>query len=152
MELVAPVLSFLGLGGGAGAGAGALTGEALAGIGAPAAVASGIGATLPAVASSSLAGELGTLGAGLGAANAGVNLIKNLASTGGPATTSAAPKPTATSTITGTPIAPGTSPSDFTNSQNAYWKQLLSGLGIPGDQIPTNIQQDIAKQASLIGG
>ena len=89
----------------------------------------------------------------LGAASSGVGLIENIF--GGKSTGGAAPATVpkeATSTITGTAVAPGTSPTDYTNSQNAYWRQLISGLGIPGDQIPTNIQQDIAKQASLIGG
>ena len=51
-------------------------------------------------------------------------------------------------------VAPGTTPGDFRNQQNAYYQQMLAGLGMgqPGGQLPADIQQNIDRQASLIGG
>ena len=63
-----------------------------------------------------------------------------------------APKPQAASTITGAPVAPGTSAGDFEKQQAAYWQQLLEGTGqTAGGGLPENIQSNINKQASLLG-
>jgi len=94
---------------------------------------------------------LGTAGTALGGLATGVKGIESLASGGqSPATTT--PPPQAMSTITGTPIAPSTSPSDYTKSQQAYWEQMLSGLGLPGGGLPADIQAQIDKQAGLLRG
>ena len=68
---------------------------------------------------------------------------------------SSAPAPAkipATSTITGSAVAPGTSPTDFTKDQSAWWQNLFAGTGqgLPGGALPTDISSMIEKQAGLI--
>ncbi len=99
---------------------------------------------------------LGFLGPALGAVSSGANLIRGLTDRGPkteniPATIGPPPTamPSAASTITGASVAPGTSPTDFTKSQTAYWQQLLSGMG-QGSELPASIQSNIERQAELI--
>jgi hypothetical protein len=49
-------------------------------------------------------------------------------------------------------VTPGTSPTDYKKQQEAYYQQMLSGLGMgsPGGALPTGIQDNISKQASLL--
>ena len=51
-------------------------------------------------------------------------------------------------------VAPGISAEDFRRNQTAQYQQMLSGLGIgtQGGELPQGIQQNIDRQASLIGG
>lgn len=90
--------------------------------------------------------------AAIPAISSGVGLVENLMGGGKSAAAPAPPssKPVPTSTITGTAVAPSTSPGDFTKSQEAYWNQLFSGLGM-GENITPDIQQNIQKQAGLLG-
>lgn len=82
-------------------------------------------------------------------------LISTFANKGGAAAGGGggAPKPQATSTITGGAIAPGVSATDFTKDQTAWWQQMLQGTGQggPGGALPQDISGMIEKQASLIG-
>ena len=81
-------------------------------------------------------------------------LISTFANKGGSTSGgTAAPKPQAASTITGGAVAPGTSPTDFTKEQTAYWQNLFAGTGqgLPGGQLPGDISGMIEKQAGLIG-
>jgi hypothetical protein len=50
-------------------------------------------------------------------------------------------------------VAPGTTPDDYTRNQTAYWQQLLAGTGNTqeGNQLPQGVQDNIDRQASLIG-
>lgn len=85
-----------------------------------------------------------------------MSLIGGLTGGGGGTSTPtpAAPKTPAASTITGTAVAPGTSPTDFTKEQTAWWQQMLQGTGqgTPGGALPGDLSSMIEKQASLIGG
>lgn len=50
-------------------------------------------------------------------------------------------------------IAPqGTTPDDYRRQQSAYWQNLLSGMGqgTEGGGLPTGIQANIDRQASLL--
>src|SRR5947208_9434841 len=75
---------------------------------------------------------IGSMGPALGAVSSGVGLFEKLFGGGGgggggsQGGAASIPKQQAASTITGTPVAPGTSPGDFTKSQEAYWQQLMS--------------------------
>ena len=89
---------------------------------------------------------LGPIGSALGAVNSAVSLGENLFGGGkSNAPTQAAP-------AAPTPAQPTTSPTDFKNNESAYWNQLLAGTGIaPTGQLPDSIQQNIDRQASLLG-
>ena len=100
-----------------------------------------IGEAAPAV-----AGVLGPIGTALGAVNQAVGLGENLFG-GGKSNAPAQVAPAAP-----TPAQPTTSPTDFKNNESAYWNQLLAGTGIsPTGQLPDSIQQNIDRQASLLG-
>lgn len=84
----------------------------------------------------------------LGAVSSAVGLGKELFGGGGSAAPMA-PAPTPASS----PAQPSISPTDYRNNETAYWNQLLSGTGIsPTGQLPDSIQQNIDRQASLLGG
>lgn len=73
---------------------------------------------------------------------------------GGTSTSSAAAAPAAAkSTVNAASVAPGTNPDQFRNQESAYWNQLLAGTGNtqPGGGLPQNVQENIDRQASLIG-
>jgi hypothetical protein len=50
-------------------------------------------------------------------------------------------------------VAPGTTPGQFTADETARYQQMLAGLGMgqEGNQLPQGIQENINRQASLIG-
>lgn len=51
-------------------------------------------------------------------------------------------------------VAPGTTPEEYKKQQTAYYQNMLAGLGQgqEGGELPTGIQENINKQASLITG
>lgn len=53
----------------------------------------------------------------------------------------------------GASVAAQQNPTDYRQSENAYWQQLFAGTGqgLPGGQLPQGIQENIDKQASLLG-
>lgn len=93
---------------------------------------------------------IGSAAPALGAISSGVGLAKNIFGGGekSPAT-SVAPMPPAAA-----PNQPGTSPGDYRNQETAYWQQLFAGTGqgLPGGALPPGVQENIDKQASLLGG
>ena len=104
-------------------------------------VGTAIGPTLTQIAN--FANPLGSI---LGAVNSGVGLVENIMN--GPGGGQSAPAAPAAPT----PARPTTSPTDFKNNESAYWNQLLAGTGIsPTGQLPDSIQQNIDRQASLLG-
>lgn len=87
-----------------------------------------------------VAGVLGPLGTAVGA-------VENMIGGG-----KSAAAPTQAAPTAPTPAQPTTSPTDFKNNESAYWNQLLAGTGIsPTGQLPDSIQQNIDRQASLLG-
>jgi hypothetical protein len=50
------------------------------------------------------------------------------------------------------PTTPNISAGDYTNQQQAYYKNMLSGLGMdtPGGGLPEGIQQSISRQAAML--
>lgn len=50
-------------------------------------------------------------------------------------------------------VAPGTTPEQYTADETARYQQMLAGLGMgqEGNQLPQGVQQNIDRQASLIG-
>src|SRR5512146_3595058 len=100
---------------------------------------------------------IGSAAPALGAISSGVGLAENLFGGGGssgptaPQTPATIPQAPSAATAA---VAPGTTPGDFRNQQNAFYQNMLAGLGMgqPGGQLPADIQQNIDRQASLIGG
>src|SRR5512135_2754163 len=98
---------------------------------------------------------LSSAGPALGAISSGVGLAENLFGGGGSSGPTAPQTPaTIPTSQAASAVAPGTTPGDFRNQQNAFYQQMLAGLGMgqPGGQLPADIQQNIDRQASLIGG
>ena len=98
---------------------------------------------------------LSSAGPALGAISSGVGLAENLFGGGGSSGPTAPQTPATIPTLqAASAVAPGTTPGDFRNQQNAFYQQMLAGLGMgqPGGQLPADIQQNIDRQASLIGG
>lgn len=87
----------------------------------------------------------------LGAASSAIGLGKELFGGGGGGGGSATPATVAPAT---SPTTPTISAGDYTNQQNAYYKQMLAGLGMgtPGGELPPGIQEAIDRQASMLGG
>ena len=75
------------------------------------------------------------------------------AKTGGGSSPAPAAAPNAMSAA-GVSAAPGTNPADYKNQETAYWQQLFAGTGqgLPGGALPPGVQENIDKQASLLGG
>ena len=99
---------------------------------------------------------IGETAPAISAISSGVGLAENLFGGGG-SSGPTAPQTPATipaSSQMASAVAPGTTPGDFRNQQNAFYQQMLAGLGMgqPGGQLPADIQQNIDRQASLIGG
>ena len=106
-------------------------------------VGTAIGPTLTQIAN--FANPLGSI---LGAVNSGVGLVENIMN--GPGGGQSAPAVPAAAAPTSTQSS--VSPTDFKNNESAYWNQLLAGTGIsPTGQLPDSIQQNIDRQASLLG-
>src|SRR5262245_19156565 len=65
-----------------------------------------------------------------------------------------APKPAPVATGAAAPgaVAPGTSPDDFRRQENAFYQQMLAGMGQgqTGNELPEGIRQKIEQQAALL--
>lgn len=99
---------------------------------------------------------LGPIFSAISAIGSGVGIVKDVAGMFGggkpKAEQAAMPVQSAKPAPSASPALPGTSPTDFTREQNAYWQNLLAGQGqgTEGGQLPQGISDMIQKQASLI--
>ena len=92
---------------------------------------------------------LGPVAGALGPLGSAVGVVENMIG-GGKSNQSSMPAAPAPASY---PTQPNISPTDYKNNESAYWNQLLAGTGIsPTGQLPDSIQQNIDRQASLLGG
>lgn len=96
---------------------------------------------------SSAAGPLSAVGSAIGI---GKELFGG--GGGGGGSTSGPSSTPATVTPSTSPTTPAVTPVDYTKQQNAYYQQMLSGLGMgtPGGELPPGLQEAINRQASML--
>ncbi len=97
-------------------------------------------------------------GPALGGISSAIGLGENLFGGGDKGSGASAPAPATSTPVSAGPTAssspalPGTTPDDFKKQQNAYYQQMLAGMGQgqEGGGLPPGIADMIEKQASLI--
>lgn len=95
---------------------------------------------------------LSSAAAPLSAVGSAIGIGKELFGGGGGASAGGPTPATAAPAAATTPTTPSISPSDYTKQQNAYYQQMLSGLGMgtAGGELPPGIQEAINRQASML--